>query len=155
MFRISKNLNKSCQLTLLKQSKKQQQSLLFKLRPFSTAATTNEEWYKQTETRIKEQISENKCVLYMKGTPKQPQCGFSATVIRALEYVGAKNYVSFNILEDPELREGIKIFSDWPTIPQLYIGGEFVGGADIVKNLVAQGELASILEKAGVELETK
>jgi len=91
----------------------------------------------------------------MKGYPEQPMCGFSRTVANILRVEGVK-FDSFNVLEDDGLREGIKKFSNWPTVPQLYIGGEFVGGADITSQLHTSGELATLLEKAGaVRRDTK
>ncbi len=94
--------------------------------------------------RIKSQIEEAKIVLYMKGTPAMPQCGFSQAIISALGDVG-KPYVAYNVLDDPSLREGIKQYSNWPTIPQLYVDGEFVGGCDIVMGMLESGELAKLL----------
>ena len=82
--------------------------------------------------RISSQIKDNKIVLYMKGTPDAPMCGFSATVVQILEACGVEDVATVNVLEDEEIRQGIKDFSNWPTIPQLYVGGEFVGGADIL-----------------------
>jgi len=93
-------------------------------------------------------VKKSPCVLYMKGYPSQPQCGFSNMVVQLLSTTGAK-YDSYNVLEDNNLREGIKKFSNWPTIPQLYISGEFIGGADITLNLFKSGELVKLLEKAG------
>ena len=95
---------------------------------------------------INKTIKENKVVLYMKGTPESPMCGFSAKVIQILNQVGAI-YITFDVLSDPNLRQGIKDFSQWPTIPQLYINGEFVGGCDIVKELFDSGELKKILQE--------
>ncbi len=94
--------------------------------------------------RIQSQIEKDRIVLYMKGTPLMPQCGFSQKVTLALKAVGAK-YASYNVLEDPTLREGIKQFSNWPTVPQLYIGGEFVGGCDIAMALYENGELEKMV----------
>ena len=87
-------------------------------------------------------------LLFMKGTPSQPQCGFSYQVVRVLHAEGAE-FDAVNVLEDPEVREGVKAFSEWPTIPQLYIDGEFIGGCDVVTNLHQEGELKTILEEAG------
>jgi len=97
--------------------------------------------------KIKNQVESDSIVLYMKGTPAMPECGFSATTVRALEQFG-KPYKTYNVLEDPALREGIKQFSSWPTVPQLYVGGEFVGGCDIVVSLYESGELEKLLETA-------
>ena len=96
--------------------------------------------------RIKEQVTQNRVVLYMKGTPQFPQCGFSATVAEVLKRCGVTDYASFNVLQDDALRQGIKDFSNWPTIPQLYVDGEFVGGCDIVREMYQSGELQQILE---------
>lgn len=94
--------------------------------------------------RIKDQIENNPVILYMKGSPDFPQCGFSAQTVQVLDACHAK-YASINILEDPELREALKEYSNWPTYPQLYIGGELVGGCDIVTGLYQQGELPKML----------
>jgi monothiol glutaredoxin len=96
--------------------------------------------------RIQDDITKNKVMLYMKGTPAFPQCGFSARVVQVLAHVGAQ-FQSANVLEDPELREGIKQFSNWPTVPQLYVNGEFIGGCDIVMEMFQAGELQTLLEK--------
>src|ERR1700691_4063654 len=93
--------------------------------------------------RIQQDIDENPVVLYMKGTPMFPQCGFSAAVVQALSELGIK-FKGIDVLVDPSLREGIKQFANWPTIPQLYVKGEFVGGADIVREMAATGELHSM-----------
>jgi monothiol glutaredoxin len=96
---------------------------------------------------IKEQVSRNRVVLYMKGTPQFPQCGFSATVAEVLKRCGLAEYASFNVLQDEALRNGIKEYSNWPTIPQLYVDGEFVGGCDIVREMYQTGELQQLLTK--------
>ena len=96
--------------------------------------------------KIKELVSDNDVCLFMKGTPDMPQCGFSLTVSNILKYLKV-NFKAINVLEDENLRQGIKDFSDWPTIPQLYVKGEFIGGCDIVKELFDKGELKSIFEK--------
>jgi monothiol glutaredoxin len=96
---------------------------------------------------IKEQVSQNRVVLYMKGTPQFPQCGFSATVAEVLKRCGVTQYASFNVLQDDALRQGIKEFSNWPTVPQLYVDGEFVGGCDIVREMYQTGELQQLLAK--------
>jgi monothiol glutaredoxin len=101
--------------------------------------------------RIKADISDNDVVLYMKGTKTMPQCGFSATVVEVLKRVGVEGYKDINVLADPEIREGIKQFTNWPTIPQLYIKGEFVGGCDIVRELYQSGELEQLLKEKGVK----
>ena len=94
---------------------------------------------------LREQVSKNRVVLYMKGTPQFPQCGFSATVAEILKRSGVDQYFSVNVLADPEIRQGIKEFSDWPTVPQLYVDGEFIGGCDIVREMYETGELQKIL----------
>jgi monothiol glutaredoxin len=101
--------------------------------------------------RIAREVSENPVMLYMKGTPMFPQCGFSARVVQILSHVGVP-FRSANVLEDAELRDGIKAYSNWPTIPQLYVGGEFVGGCDIVMEMYQSGELETLLrEKASAQ----
>ena len=100
--------------------------------------------------RIKQDISDNDVVLYMKGSPVFPQCGFSAAVVQVLTHLGVK-FKGIDILADPELREGIKVFSNWPTIPQLYVKGEFVGGCDIVREMYDSGELQQLLADKGVQ----
>ncbi|MGG5887486.1 Grx4 family monothiol glutaredoxin [Falsiroseomonas sp. HC035] len=99
--------------------------------------------------RIQSDIGANPVVLYMKGTPVFPQCGFSARVVQILSHVGVP-FKGVNILEDQELREGIKAYANWPTIPQLYVKGEFVGGCDIVTEMFQSGELQTLLEENGV-----
>lgn len=101
------------------------------------------------QTRIKEIIDENDVVLFMKGTREMPQCGFSSRVAGVLNYMGVA-YRDVNVLSDESLRQGIKDFSDWPTIPQLYVKGEFVGGCDIVTEMVLSGEFDQLLDKDGV-----
>ena len=99
--------------------------------------------------RINSDISSNKVMLYMKGNAMCAQCGFSARVVQILTHLGVP-FQSANVLEEPELREGIKEFSQWPTVPQLYVGGEFVGGCDIVTEMFQSGELETLLEEKGV-----
>ncbi len=99
--------------------------------------------------RIQGLIENQDVFLFMKGTPVFPQCGFSATVAKVLNHVGVE-FESFNVLEDAEIREGIKSFSNWPTIPQLYVKGEFVGGCDIVREMFETGELREFLSNKGV-----
>ena len=99
--------------------------------------------------RIQSDIDQNPVMLYMKGTPVFPQCGFSARVVQILTHMGVP-FNSANVLEDMELREGIKTFSNWPTIPQLYVKGEFVGGCDIVREMFQSGELESLLNEKGI-----
>jgi monothiol glutaredoxin len=98
---------------------------------------------------IDEKVKTNDVFLFMKGTPDFPQCGFSGQVVQILNYLGV-DYDSANVLEDPELRDGIKVYSNWPTIPQLYVKGEFVGGADIAREMFQSGELQSFLEGKGI-----
>src|ERR1700683_1956806 len=99
--------------------------------------------------RIQSDIEGNQVMLYMKGTPLFPQCGFSARVVQILTHLGVP-FQSANVLEEPELREGVKEFSQWPTIPQLYVKGEFVGGCDIVMEMFQSGELETLLQEKGV-----
>ncbi len=102
--------------------------------------------------RIASDVAENDVLLYMKGTPVFPQCGFSALVVQVLSNVGVK-FKAIDVLQDSDIRQGIKEFSDWPTIPQLYVKGEFVGGCDIIKEMYEGGELKPYLEEKGVVLE--
>ena len=101
--------------------------------------------------RIKSLTEQKDVVLFMKGTPTFPQCGFSSTVVQILDYVGA-DYGAVNVLEDPEIRQGIKDYNNWPTIPQIFVKGEFIGGCDIVKEMFETGELRDLLTEKGVEL---
>jgi monothiol glutaredoxin len=94
---------------------------------------------------IQEQVTSHPVVLYMKGTPQFPQCGFSATVAEILRRCGVSDYFSVNVLADDDIRQGIKEYANWPTIPQLYVNGEFVGGSDIMKELYQSGELQKLL----------
>lgn len=100
--------------------------------------------------QIRQDIQNNDVVLYMKGTPQMPMCGFSAAVAQVLGHLGVP-YKGVNVLEDNDIREGIKVFSDWPTIPQLYIKGEFIGGCDIVREMFEAGELQQVLKEKGVQ----
>jgi len=102
-----------------------------------------------TFDRIQADITDNPVVLYMKGTPVFPQCGFSARVVQILSHMGVP-FKGVNVLEDMEIREGIKAFTNWPTIPQLYVKGEFVGGCDIIMEMFQSGELSSLLNEKGV-----
>jgi monothiol glutaredoxin len=104
------------------------------------------------QARIADEVKNNDVLLFMKGTPAFPQCGFSSAVVQILSHVGVK-FKAVNVLEDPEVRDGIKSFSNWPTIPQLYVKGEFVGGADIVREMFEQDELAPFFQQHGVALE--
>jgi len=98
---------------------------------------------------IAKAVADHPVVLFMKGVPEQPQCGFSAVCVQILDHLGA-DFVGVNVLQSDELRQGIKDFSDWPTIPQLYVQGEFVGGADIVREMFQSGELKTLLTEKGV-----
>lgn len=95
---------------------------------------------------IKQQVSSNPVVLYMKGSPQVPQCGFSAKAVQILKACGINNFYSVNVLENPDIRQGIKEYANWPTIPQLYINGEFIGGCDIMQEMFQSGELSKLLE---------
>ena len=96
---------------------------------------------------IKKQVTENTIMLYMKGTPQFPQCGFSSKAVSILRACGVENIFAVNVLEDPDIRQGIKDFSNWPTIPQLYIKGQFVGGSDIMAEMHESGELLELFQK--------
>lgn len=100
------------------------------------------------QSEIDKDVKSNKVLVFMKGTKVWPQCGFSATVVEILNHLGAE-YETRNVLEDPELRTGIKIYSEWPTIPQIYVDGEFLGGCDIAKQMYQNGELKTTLSEAG------
>ena len=103
-----------------------------------------------TKSEIESEINNNDIVLFMKGTPVFPQCGFSAATVGILNHLGVK-FNSINVLEDEDIRQGIKEFSDWPTIPQLYVKGEFVGGCDIVREMYESCELTDFMSSKGVE----
>lgn len=103
--------------------------------------------HRNVRDEIEHAIASNSVVLFMKGEPRSPQCGFSAAAVKMLAEIGASDYAYVNVLEDSEIREGIKDYSSWPTIPQLYINQEFVGGADIMRELHASGELTRLLGK--------
>jgi len=100
------------------------------------------------QEKIRNQVTTDTVVLYMKGTPQSPQCGFSGATVQLLRACGVTDFASVNVLADPEIREGIKAYSNWPTVPQLYIKGEFVGGADIVREMYQQGELQKLIDSA-------
>ena len=106
----------------------------------------------EEKEQIKKTIEENNVVLYMKGNKSMPQCGFSSKVAGVLNYIGV-DYEDINVLADEVVRQGIKDFSDWPTIPQLYVKGEFVGGGDIITEMALSGELDSLFEKNGIEFD--
>lgn len=102
--------------------------------------------------RIDQEVAAQDVVLFMKGTPVFPQCGFSAVVVQVLGHMGVK-FKGVNVLDDPSIRDGIKEYSSWPTIPQLYVKGEFVGGCDIIREMFETGELAEMLQTRGVEVQ--
>ena len=104
----------------------------------------------EVQALIKEQITRHPVVLYMKGTPQMPLCGFSTTAVQILRACNLPLFFSVDVLEDQAIRDGVKIFSDWPTIPQLYIRGEFVGGCDIMREMYQSGELQKLLEGLAV-----
>ena len=108
----------------------------------------------QTNELIKNEIENNEVCLFMKGTPDAPQCGFSMATSNILKVLEV-NFKGVNVLENQNLREGIKVFSDWPTIPQLYVKKEFIGGCDIVKEMYESGELAKLLEDNGIDYKKK
>ncbi len=99
------------------------------------------------KSKIQDQITTHPVVLYMKGTPQFPQCGFSANAVRILNALGIKEFFSVDVLQDAEMRQGIKDFSSWPTIPQLYINGQFIGGSDIMTEMYQGGELQELVKK--------
>jgi monothiol glutaredoxin len=101
------------------------------------------------QERIKGQVTGSPVVLYMKGTPQMPQCGFSAMAVQVLQACGVSQFASVNVLADPEIRQGIKEYANWPTIPQLYVNGEFVGGSDIMREMYQSGELKKLLDGVG------
>ena len=107
-----------------------------------------------TRQRIQTEVDTNDVLLFMKGTPVFPQCGFSAAVIQVLSHLQVK-FNSVNVLEDMDIREGIKHYSDWPTIPQLYVKGEFVGGCDIIREMFETGELSTFLSVKGLEFSSE
>lgn len=104
------------------------------------------------KTFIDETVKNNDVVLFMKGTPQFPQCGFSGQVVQILDHVGAP-YAGVNVLDNMDVREGVKEYSNWPTIPQLYVKGEFVGGCDIIREMFQAGELQEMLVQNGIEVE--
>ena len=108
----------------------------------------------QTNDLIKNEIENNEICLFMKGTPDAPQCGFSMAVVNIFKILELK-FKSVNVLENQNIREGIKVYSDWPTIPQLYVKNEFVGGCDIIKEMYENGELASLLESKNIAFKKK
>ncbi len=102
---------------------------------------------RDVQAEIRQQITDNSVILYMKGTGQFPQCGFSAKAIQILKACGVSRVATVNVLEDPEIRQGIKDFSNWPTVPQLYVKGEFIGGSDIMTEMFQSGELQTLLQE--------
>jgi len=102
------------------------------------------------QEQIRNQLTANAVVLYMKGTPHSPQCGFSGATVQILKACGVQDFATVDVLADPEIRHGIKAYANWPTIPQLYIKGEFIGGSDIIREMFEQGELQKLLQTAQV-----
>ena len=100
----------------------------------------------EVQELIKQQVTSNPVVLYMKGTPQSPMCGFSAAAVQMLHACNVSQFFAVNVLDDPAIRDGIKKFANWPTIPQLYVRGEFIGGCDIMREMHASGELKSLLD---------
>ncbi|WP_372824861.1 Grx4 family monothiol glutaredoxin [Polaromonas sp.] len=100
------------------------------------------------QERIRNQVAADTVVLYMKGMPQSPQCGFSGATVQLLRACGVTDFTAVDVLADPEIRDGIKVYSNWPTVPQLYVSGEFVGGADIVREMYSQGELQKLIDSA-------
>ena len=100
------------------------------------------------QDKIREQVTGNPVVLYMKGSPQFPQCGFSATATQLLKMSGAESFYTVDVLQNPDIREGIKQYANWPTIPQLYVNGEFVGGSDIMREMYQSGELQKLIAGA-------
>jgi monothiol glutaredoxin len=115
----------------------------------SAAPTTSRGEIMSIEQFIDNEVKANDVVLFMKGTPQAPMCGFSGQVVQILDHLGV-NYKGLNVLESDELRNGIKTYSNWPTIPQLYVKGEFVGGCDIIREMFQAGELKQLLEEKAV-----
>ena len=108
----------------------------------TTTANPVHEWIAKT-------VAENPAVLFMKGVPEQPQCGFSAVSVQILDHLGV-DFVGVDVLQSDQLRQGIKTFSDWPTIPQLYVKGEFIGGSDIIREMFQSGELKGLFDEQGL-----
>ncbi len=106
----------------------------------------------QTNMRIEKMLDENPVFLFMKGNPQTPMCGFSSNTVKILKDLIGDDFSSFNVLEDPEIREGIKAYGQWPTIPQLYVKGEFVGGCDIIREMYESGELQQLMQDKGVQI---
>lgn len=105
----------------------------------------------EQKTDLEDRVKAEKVVVFMKGVPEEPRCGFSRAVVQILEMHGVDKFTAYDVLEDQELRENVKEFSDWPTIPQVYMGGEFVGGCDIMLQLHQTGELIDVLKDVGIK----
>jgi len=103
------------------------------------------------QEKIHAQVNANAVVLYMKGTPQFPQCGFSGSTVQLLQACGLRDFAAVDVLADPDIRAGIKAYANWPTIPQLYVNGELVGGADIVREMYEQGELQALVNPTGAQ----
>ena len=108
-----------------------------------------------TQQRIKQQVTSHPVVLFMKGTPQFPQCGFSALAVQVLNACGVQEFHTVNVLADAEIRQGIKEYANWPTIPQLYVNGEFVGGSDIMREMYQSGELQGLMRDKGVPVKDR
>jgi monothiol glutaredoxin len=119
----------------------------FKLTYVVIPATKGRTMSRDIQKEIQDLVTSNRVVLFMKGTPQFPQCGFSSAAAQMLKSSGYPNFASVNVLADNEIREGVKQYANWPTIPQLYIDGEFVGGADIMREMAQSGELQTLLQK--------
>merc|ERR1711907_493487 len=115
------------------------------------APQSNQETPADIMERIQQDIDADNVVVYMKGIPSAPQCGFSNAVVQVLAAEGVQDYAAYNVLEDPELRQGVKDFSDWPTVPQVYVKGEFIGGCDIMISMHKDGELKELFTEAGLK----
>ena len=100
------------------------------------------------QEKIRDTVTSNPVVLFMKGSPQMPMCGFSATATQILQLCGVENFVTVDVLQDPEIRQAVKEYANWPTVPQLYVNGEFVGGSDIMREMYQSGELQKLLEAA-------
>lgn len=116
--------------------------------------TTETQNTQEIQDWLGKQVANNDVVLFMKGTRQFPQCGFSSQVVQILDYL-ALDYTEINVLDDLGIREGVKVFSNWPTIPQLYIKGEFVGGCDIIREMFQEEELQDLLKEKGIEFNNK
>src|SRR3984893_5592165 len=117
----------------------------------SKGLSQTEDQFMAIEQFIKNEVTQNDVVLFMKGTPQFPMCGFSGQVVQILDYVGVP-YTGINVLDSEELRQAVKSYANWPTIPQLYVKGEFVGGCDIIREMFQAGELQSLLKDKGVPI---